>query len=1221
MNSERVSDILDRSSDEVYLFLGIFLVYIVLHFLFQRHELLAYDMYTYTSFAQHYADNWFHTLIPGQAHGLQIVSYPPLVFQVMALLSFIPTLDMVMVYILLTSFAATALSFSFYELLTELLDLDGSYRKFIVPLIAFSPGLMKFALVHGQLPLLVGMTFGFLGSSYFYRILDGKRKAVPLVVFVLLTAYTHHFSFLIMALLIVIISLMRFRELVKRLDYLVPPLSFAAFVAFLGLHPMIIETLFGISQGVIFHGSRDPLQGMQFFHQYLTTTYGLTIIGLFFVLKRNKRLHQANILALSFLTLGLGLITPTAEIIFGSMSDFLVYDRFSLVSSLFLVGMIGFFLSEKRREISGIDVVRIAAALFIILSLATTLWANFLHLDGSTGYGDYEPGRTQTAIEYLNNNASEDYLYSTFDHGLPVGEIRRNTDVPALDTGYYQGRKHGVGEGYGKFDRLREDQYWRVINNADNLSLKYVISFNESSDSLFSGEEWKREELDNNVTVWINKDVPVYEPDLGQRRILFTISPLLVLFSGCLLILCPQTGSRVERYFDLARGKIEKLFRRDYLRGWFWILALPLIAAAPSLLTSGYPSGIDTPAHIFKPELIAQMLEQHGQVFRWTTEWYNGYPFLSMYPPVFVYLLYGVSEVIGEMTLAYNLVRLVTITALSGVVYLLSANITAERRIRFLSAAFAVFSYPIYSNLYTVGRLASAMALPLYLFLVYLALRDDIFQKEVSRGHILLGVSAAMVFLLHSMMAYLFVFTALIFCIVYWRKVVEIGLKPVLVTLAVPLVTCFPYLARLVQHFSITDPHWYVNPVDLDLFEHLRRGFDVTPPSYSGWMQVVFFIIGTLKVGKLKDRFFSFSLMNFLFFYTAFWARNFRKAFFLPLSRQFDLSRFEILFTVFGIFIATYGVDYLYQIYLKDIESWKKDLLTVFLIGLLILGASPMFVQSMNWQPEFSGEMGEIEFEDQYRAMGVDMRQWHTYLLWEMGVPNTFGWFNQANPNPLYTQSLQRSGGRWFGWDFVQDISDSDYRKNLMELSNTRYIVSAEGDWFDSTKKMQVKGPDPVNHAYNEELIRQVQRDEEFDLKYSSQYLDVYELERDMSYCEGIVPVWIQGDYRRQAEDLLAKDRMLSEIPVKGTEKGGGAASNVTCSHENPYSISVETEEPGWVLVKESYYPFWERRGVGDIFNGFGFMVTYVEEDAELRYRPRNISTLELSDVKSFFDS
>jgi uncharacterized membrane protein len=1215
-------DFLDRNRSNLLIASTIFFSYILLHLIFQRHELMAYDMYTYSSFVEHYSQNWFYTIIPGQAHGLEIVSYPPLLFQTMALLSFIPLLSQTSLYIVSMSAGVTALSFSFYILVRNLLNLEEDKYKLIIPLVAFSPGLLKFSLVHGQLPLIIGMVFGFLSASFFYRTVQGKKNRAHLTASLIMTAYIHHFSFLITGLMIITISLLYLRDTVSRIEYLIPPIAFSGIIITVGLYPMILESIFGISQGVIFHGSREPLRNISIFNQYISTTFGLSLIGILLGIKRKKQFRSVNILALAFLTIGLGLATPTAEILFGDMATFLVYDRYSLVSSLFLTSIIGVYIKDldfKTRVDSG----KILALLFIISSLAIVFWANNLHLGSYTGYGDFSEDQTETAIDYLNNNASSEYLYTTVGHKPPVGEIRRQTDIPTLDTGYFQGRKHGILKSHGKFDRLRREPFEQVIVNADNVSLKYVLTFNEWSNSWFRATEWEKTNLEDGVNVWINPDAPKYQADLGQKRALFGTLPFAAMIFSALVFFSASVRKEIEKYFAKTEDLIKDIVNHRKLedRSRIWIFLIPLVAAAPSLLTTGYPSGIDTPAHIFKPELMAHMVEQHGQIFRWTDQWYNGYPFMSMYPPLSTNLIYYLYRISDNITLSYNLVRLLSITALSSVLYLLSENITEDRRIRVAVSAFGVLSYPLYSNLYTVGRLASALALPLYLFLIHLLLRDDIFQEKVSRGHLLIGVSAGILFLLHSMTAYLFIYTGLIFCWIYRDKVVNTGLKPILVTFAIPLLVAAPYLTRLVQHFSVSNSYWYVEPRAFTISGHLKRGFGILPPTFSGWIQTAFFVLSLVKIGKLKDKFFTFCLANFIFFYTAFWARNFRVAYFLPLSRQFDLARFEILFVVFGLLLAGYGLKYFLDSFLT-ISMEKKNLIASIIVVLVFVQALPMYGQAANWQHDFQEEITSTEFEEEYRAIGLDIRQWHAYLLWEMDVKNTFGWFNQANPNPRFTQSLQRAGGRWHGWSFVQDISSEDFRKNLMEISNTRYVISAKGEWLNQNKIYQVKGDEFLNHPLNQKLVDQLKEDPEFSQKVATQNLEVYELERNMSYCEGVKPVWITEDYNRKSRELFRKDRMLPELPIEGTEsrREDRIATGVSCNKENPYSISVSVEDEGWVLVKESYYPFWERKNKAEIHDGFGFMTIYVEDKAELRYTPRDISTLELEDFRALFN-
>lgn len=1196
----------------------IFLVYLLLGIVFGRHELPAYDVYSYISFADHYASHWFHTRAPAVAHGLELVSYPPLVFQIMALLSFLPLLSFVHIALVLISLGAVTFSFSFYLLFRTLTGFDHEKAPLLILVIAFSPGLLKFVLVHGQLPLMFGLTFGCLAVTCFHRILDGERDGVYLALALALTAYTHHFSFLITTIMIAVIALLNVERVASRSDYLVPVFLVAGALAAVGLHSMVQEMLFGISQGRIFHGSRNPVEAMDVFHQFLTTTYGVAILAVPLLLWSRLKSLTVNVLTLVFMIIGLGLVTPVPDILFGGFAEFLTYDRFSLIASLFLAGLLGAYLLDlpDRFRMRSVPTRDILLLLFILLGIGNTFAANVVHHGAPTGYTRYNATQTQVAIGFLQENASDDYLYVTRGHWPPVDEIRLHTDVPTLDTGYYPGRDLGFLASSAKFDRIPPDDFRTVLRNAENLSLKYVLTFDRGTDTVMREAGWERQPLDAGVVAWINPDdIPRYEPDLGPRRPLFGLMPLLTL----LVALSAVASSRIRRWGEILLQRLRGILRaaatvdRDRLpaRGVAAaILFLPAVAAAPAFLTSGaYPAGIDTPAHLFKADLIGSMIAQHGQVYRWTTMWYNGYPFLAMYPPLGTYLLAAVTAAVQDTALAYNLVRLAALVGLAAAVYALTRRVLEERRGAVFAMSLAVLSYPLYNNLFTVGRFASALALPVYIFLIQVLLRDDIFQRTVSRGHLLLAAGSAVLFLTHSLLAYLFVYTGIIFLIVYRDRLPDLGIRPVAVTAGIPLLLGAPYLARLLRHRAVTNPRWYVVTGPIDLAGHVAREFTNSLPNYTGMVHVALLLFALSRYRTIRDRFLRFSIANAAFFYLLFWLRNFWSAPFIPFFSQFDQARFEILFTVFAVFIAAYGFRHLMTEGLPDLDRAQRNIFVLLLIGLVFLDVAPMLSQSANWNPAFADELDDLPVDGDHRALGVGMRQWDAYVTPQQGIPNVFGWFNQANPNFLFTRSLQETGGRWFEAEAPSapiPRADPELRKTLMEISNTKYVIAAQGDWLPADRKQQVTGLVPTPAPKDTHLIYRLSIDPEFTSVHDTEHLRVFRLDRDMSYCDGISPVWIQENYAARAVALLATPSAPPLFPVNGTPPDGpsDAAATATCEKPDPYTLTVNVSEPGWLLVKESYYPFWERENGEPVYDGFGFMVIDVRADARLRYTP-----------------
>lgn len=1208
--------------------LFVFLSYVLLHIIFGRHQLPAYDAYTYIGFAEHYAKNWFTTLIPSQAHGLQIASYPPLLFQVMALLSFIPLLELNHIYIILASLGSSSISISLYYLLDTFFGHQKKISHWVIPFIAFSPGLIKSTLLYGQMTFLFGMTFGFTASALFYKTIKGQKNTGAFIIVLLaLTSFIHHFSLVITGLILIIISLTNLRDTINSLDYLASIAIISATIIFLSLSTMIKEILFGFSQGTIPHNSRTPLESTRIFNQYITSTYGVSIAGIWLIIKNKFSPLSVKLITSIFLILGLGLVTAAPKILFGSFANILVYTRFSIVAALLLSGLIGVYITEKtptKLVLSKISVKHILMSIFMLLGILNMLWANSIHLGGYTGYDTHNPNQTATAIQFLNEEASSDYLYVTHRHMQPVDEIRMNTEIPTLDTGYYPGRKIEEFKSFGKLDRLPPDKFKKVVDNADKLSLKYILSFSKETHNLMNSSEWNRKSLNNSVDVWVNKDAPKYTRETAEENYLFGTLPILILLSSALIFRSRKTRNKLESLIELVQSKIQSSAAKfnNKKSSAVTIFLLVLIAVLPSLITQGLPAGIDTPSYLFRIETISSMLEEHGKIFNWSNMWYNGYPFSSLYSPLSHHLVHLVKTATGDLTLSYNLVRLSALTLLSGAVYKLSRNISGDQRVSTIATGLIIFSYPIYSNLYTAGRFSSAIALPVYLLLIDILHKEDVFTKEVTKSNIYLGLGAALLFLTHSMMAYLFIFTGILFAFVYWQRVKKAGLLPLLVTSTIPAILSISYISKLVQHMTIIDSSWYIKTISFTIQEQLKLSFNTLTPVYIGIIYTSLLIYGLANYFKSENKFLRFSILNFGLFYLFYWSRNFKVASLLiPLSKNFDRAEFEILFTTFGVFIAAYGFKYLLEEHLSKINHLNKNIFTIVLIIAITISMSPMIIQSSNWSPKFLGEIQEAPIEDDYRAIGVGMRTWHSYLLYRNDVPNTFGWFDQSNPNKEFTKALQATGGRWYGGKVNFNKYNSTLRKNLMEVSNTKYLIAATGEWMPPSLKQQVVGERNISHDLDKKLIEETSNDKEFSSIHSSEHLEVYELERDMSYCQEIEPMWIQDNYREKSLEFFQTSDSLPKFPVKGEPQNlKNGDIEVRCHKENPHTISVDSNGTGWILIKESYYPFWERSDGGNIIEGYGFQVIHINDgkNLELMYRPRKISTLSSDNILQF---
>lgn len=645
------------------------------------------------------------------------------------------------------------------------------------------------------------------------------------------------------------------------------------------------------------------------------------------------------------------------------------------------------------------------------------------------------------------------------------------------------------------------------------------------------------------------------------------------------------------------------------------LLSTSVFLALPAFISEGiYPSGIDTPAHIFKIDVMSSMLQQHGTIFGWSNEWYTGYPFLTIYAPVTYYLLLGFEFLFKDTGMAFNLFR-VFLLFLTGFLTYLIVNDRKDKKISLVSGILAMSAIPIHNNLFSIGRVPFALGIVLYLASLHVLLQDEIYRKKVNRYHILLTALLTSLLVAHPMSAYLLSITAGILTLVDYKRVKKVGIRPIVFVGGMVLLFSAPYLVTFLRHSHITDPFWIRAPAMENLSLYFTRQFENYSPRYLGGIHLLLFILGGISLLGEKDRFNLFAFSNFCVFFLLFWSQNLGFFKYIPLNSQFDMPRFEILFSLWMVFVAAYGIEELFSV----IRSWDISLslgteklkwaLAIILVTLVFVDVAPMIESSSNWSPEFNTSE-DFGLNNSYRAIMVGGRHWDDYILpADLEVSNTFGWFQQADPYYNFTQTLQNSGGVWYPVDNDFPTNESKtLRHNLLRLSNTKYVLFGK-DWVPKEAEPYVVASyyTPFNEE-NRRFHRQISQDSKFNRTYKSEALEIFEFQQDMSYCETVEPVWISDNYFQNARDLLSTEKAFPQIPVKS--KGDkpaeeNANTSVSCHKDAPNKITVETNEPAWVLVKESYYPFWKKEGGGSIYNGFGFMVVHVDSTEELIYDKR----------------
>ncbi|MFB6199668.1 MAG: hypothetical protein ABEJ83_02210 [Candidatus Nanohaloarchaea archaeon] len=472
--------------------------------------LVSYDMYNHMAFAKHYAKNWFSTTIPWLGGGLDISSYPPLVFQLMALLTYLPFVPLIGAYILLTSIFTALLGYSVALFTGEWLDYPISRNAVLIG-VAFSPAVLKAVVAFGQLTTLVGLTFGFLSLFLLNRYLEkgGKETLLLLSLSTALTAFSHHLSALLTLIGLIGVAILNIRSFTaeKAKPLLVAAISTLTLTV-VGLLPALREFLGGeVVHETIPHLSRHPFKTSKATDLFLTSSYGPAIIGFLYpLLRRGEQELKLYLLALFFAILGLGMATPLPEILFGGLASWLTYDRFTLVSALLFTA----FLSvHARKNISRKHFLILITALYILGSFLLAFHAHSL-VFGKPFQGVHTDEERQATLEFLNQNASSEYRYQTFGYGAPIGDIYFYTGVPTLDTIYFSGRKIPwiKRSGIAEIDQADRGFFRNFMSHTDNYSVKYVFTYEKRYRDWMNRSSWTPESLAEGVTLWTKTEEP-----------------------------------------------------------------------------------------------------------------------------------------------------------------------------------------------------------------------------------------------------------------------------------------------------------------------------------------------------------------------------------------------------------------------------------------------------------------------------------------------------------------------------------------------------------------------------------------------------------------------------------------------------------------------------------------------------------------------------------------
>lgn len=411
---------------------------------------LSYDAYNHMFFASHYQADWWSLWEPRWYTGFEVVSYPPLVHQLIALLGHLIGVEAGFALVLWAVLTAYPLAvYLFCRVFVG--RAASSYAAFGT---VFLPSLFLTAHVFGQLPTLFATLLALFGTAALADYLQhgGKLKAALAISLFVTVIAAHHATLLFTPFLIGAVLLKLIFERTVNSGVLLRRLvSFTIVTALAGWVVIFPFWQWGAQQTIqtpIDHASRhnfltDPFAAVLFF----LPMYGLLIPFLPFAmwLGMRKRLLPVGLVFICLYLIGLGGTTPLPRLIFGQGWAWLTYDRFSFWASLLLLLFLGIALMIIRRKLPHLIHRPVAARsirqrfslVFNLLMAGSALLIGWIPTWLPTQPIQIE---MQPIVDFLNQADRSDYRYLTFGFGDQFAYLSRLTKATTIDGSYHTAR-------------------------------------------------------------------------------------------------------------------------------------------------------------------------------------------------------------------------------------------------------------------------------------------------------------------------------------------------------------------------------------------------------------------------------------------------------------------------------------------------------------------------------------------------------------------------------------------------------------------------------------------------------------------------------------------------------------------------------------------------------------------------------------------------------------
>ncbi len=560
----------------------------------------TYDAYVHMFFSDHYARFWFEPNEYRWYTGFLTTSYPPLVHQLIALLSKI---------------FPYKISFVIYAIVVYEVLVIGIYRftklffnKRIAGVAAIltvlSTALIETVHVYGQVPTITGMAFLLNAIPFLYLYLI-KRKPYYLIMalsFISVVICSHHVTAIFgMVFFVAPVIFMALSDQItdaskSKWQFLLHVLhktfvSWKQIILFGGLTILLVIVLIlpywlwskndPITQVSIPHGSRDnfflhPSSGLIFYLIPLALIIAL-ILAINFLLVSRRRNIGWSVSFFSCLLLGSGGTTPLPKLLLGEHAfNILTLDRFGFWAAIIAIPFMAKFIysflngSVKRFWVQRIG-ERYHFSLAGISGFSYLLFIIFIFHLGSFRPLQPKEIEIQPVLNFLNRDDHIRWRFLTLGFGDQMAWLSTHTLAASVDGNYHSARR--LPELTSRpIERLENAKFAGdpglaslrdFLTQAEKYNLKYVFSNDRYYDPLLFYSGWNRViQLENGIMVWEKNNISTIKPIRPKAlspvlKIMWGTLPISVLALCILLSFYYLKYYKEDEYNDLVIEKSE----------------------------------------------------------------------------------------------------------------------------------------------------------------------------------------------------------------------------------------------------------------------------------------------------------------------------------------------------------------------------------------------------------------------------------------------------------------------------------------------------------------------------------------------------------------------------------------------------------------------------------------------------------------------------------------